>query len=254
VAPVIRAYRFLLRPTRRQGIGLTAMILSCADVPARPLPATGQAVGIDMGTVEFLATSDGRRVPAPEFAAKAADRIADAQRELARKQRGSNRRRKAAKRVGALYAKVARQRRDFAHNLAGELVGAYDAVFHEELQIENLTRRAKPKPDPQTPGGFLPNGQAAKAALAGKILDAAWGVYFAILNVKAECAGRLVDDVPAPYTSQTCAACGHVDPASRVTRAEFRCTRCGHRDHADVNAARNILRAGLARQADTTAA
>jgi putative transposase len=52
--------------------------------------------------------------------------------------------------------------------------------------------------------------------------------------------------VPAAYTSQRCSACGHVDPKSRESQAVFRCTTCTHHEHADVNAARNILAAGLA--------
>jgi len=50
------------------------------------------------------------------------------------------------------------------------------------------------------------------------------------------------------HTSQRCAQCGHVAVENRVTQAVFRCFACGHRAHADINAARNILRAGLALQ------
>ncbi|MGW1682396.1 zinc ribbon domain-containing protein [Saccharopolyspora sp. NPDC002376] len=52
--------------------------------------------------------------------------------------------------------------------------------------------------------------------------------------------------VPAAYTSQACSVCRAVDPKSRESQARFRCTRCGHTEHADVNAARNILAAGQA--------
>jgi putative transposase len=69
------------------------------------------------------------------------------------------------------------------------------------------------------------------------------------LHYKAESAGRTVVTVDPHYTSQTCAECGNVDAGNRVTQAAFRCRCCGHEDHADVNAARNILRAGRARQA-----
>jgi len=75
-----------------------------------------------------------------------------------------------------------------------------------------------------------------------------------MLRAKAESAGRTVVEVDARHTSQRCAACGHVAPGNRVTQAGFRCTACGHTAHADVNAAVNILRAGLAHQADAQAA
>ncbi len=74
------------------------VILACDDVPAQSLPATGAAIGIDVGVVSFLTTSDGVHVPNPRPLAAAAARLADAQQSLSGKKRGSNRRRKAASR------------------------------------------------------------------------------------------------------------------------------------------------------------
>jgi len=78
------------------------------------------------------------------------------------------------------------------------------------------------------------------------ILDAGWGVFLTILAHKAESAGRELIAVNPANTSRTCARCGHCAAENRVTQAEFACTACGHTAHADVNAAENILRAGLA--------
>jgi putative transposase len=66
---------------------------------------------------------------------------------------------------------------------------------------------------------------------------------------KAECAGREVVKVNPHYTSQKCAECGHSEASNRVSQEEFRCRKCGHEDHADRNAACNILRAGRALRA-----
>jgi putative transposase len=71
-------------------------------------------------------------------------------------------------------------------------------------------------------------------------------VFLRILDGKAEEAGRQVIAVNPPHTSQRCSRCGHVAAENRVSQAEFRCRSCGHRAHADINAAINILRAGLA--------
>nr|WP_254665438.1 transposase [Frankia sp. CgIM4] len=111
-----------------------------------------------------------------------------------------------------------------------------------------MVRRAKPKPDPDQPGAFLPNGQAAKSGLNRSILDAGWGVFLNALRAKAESAGRVVVEVNPRHTSQRCAECGHVAPENRPSQATFRCVECGHAAHADVNAAINILGAGLALQ------
>ena len=90
---------------------------------------------------------------------------------------------------------------------------------------------------------------AQKAGLNRSILDAGWGVFLNVLRAKAESAGRVIVEVNPRHTSQRCTQCGHTTAGNRVSQAVFRCVSCGHTAHADVNAAVNILRAGLARQA-----
>ena len=222
------------------------VMLSCDDVPAEPLEPTGSPVGIDMGVASFLTTSDGTHVPNPRHLAATAGRLAEAQRELARKKRGSSRRKKAVAKVAGLHGKVRRQRLDHAHKTALALVRDHDVIVHEDLKIANMTARPKPRPDGS--GGYEPNGAAAKAGLNKSIHDAGWGVFLRVLSAKAESAGRTVIAVDPRHTSQRCAQCGHIAAGNRVTQAEFRCLACGHQAHADVNAAMNILRAGLALQ------
>jgi len=228
------------------------VVLSCDDVPAEPLPAAGAAVGIDMGIASFLITSAGEHVPNPRPAAVAAERLASAQQELSRKKRGSKRRRKAVRKVAALHGKVRRARLDHAHKTALTLVRDHDVIAHEALKVANMTRR--PKPRLAEDGSYEPNGAAAKAGLNRSISDAGWGVFLDVLRAKAESAGRTVIEVDPRHTSQRCARCGHITAGNRVSQAEFRCQACGHEAHADVNAAINILRAGLARQAAQDAA
>ncbi|MGH3234694.1 MAG: RNA-guided endonuclease InsQ/TnpB family protein [Streptosporangiaceae bacterium] len=223
------------------------VILACDDVAAQPLPATGVAVGIDLGVVSLLTTSDGVHVPNPRPLAAAAARLAAAQQSLARKKRGSHRRRKAAARVGALHGTVRRSRLDHAHKTALALVRDHDVIVHEGVQVANMTRR--PRPRPAADGAWEPNGAAAKSGLNRSIHDAGWGVFLGGLRAKAESAGRVVVEVDHRHTSQTCSRCGHVAAGNRVTQALFRCLACGYESHADLNAAQNILRAGLARQA-----
>ncbi|MEO3828335.1 transposase [Actinomadura sp. B10D3] len=215
------------------------VVLACDEVPAEQLPATGAAAGIDMGVACLVTTSDGTHVANPRHLAAAADRLADAQRDLARKKRGSARRRKAAARVAGLHAKVGRQRLDHAHKTANALVAAYDVIVHEDLRITNMTRSASGTIG--QPG----RGVAAKSGLNRSILDAGWGVFLRVLAHKAASAGRELVAVEPRNTSRTCARCGHCAAENRVTQTAFACTACGHTAHADVNAAINILRAGL---------
>ena len=220
------------------------VVLSCDDVPAESLEPTGTAVGVDMGVESFLTTNGGTHVPNPRRLAAAAGRLATAQRDLARKKRGSSRRKKVVAKVARLHGKVRRQRLDHTHKTALALVRAHDLIVHEDLKVKNMATRPKPRPDGS--GGHEPNGAAAKAGLNKSINDAGWGIFLRILSAKAESAGRQVIAVDPRHTSQRCAECGHVAAGNRATQAVFRCLACGHQAHADINAARNILRAGLA--------
>jgi putative transposase len=230
------------------------LILSCDQVPTQPLEPTQAAVGIDVGVASFATTSDGHKVPNPRYGRVAAAKLATAQQALARKQRGSRNRRRARETVAARHRKLANQRRNLHHHTARALVGRYDLLVVEDLRIANLARRPAPRPDTDQPGRFLPNRAAAKSGLNRSIHDAGWAQFVSILRAKAEDAGRVVVDVDPRHTSDRCEACGHTATVNRPSQAVFSCRACGHTANADEQAARNILRAGLARLAADPAA
>ena len=219
--------------------------LRCVDVPARTLPATGRAVGVDLGVGVLVATSDGRTVEGTRPARAAERRLVQAQRQVASKKRGSNRRRRAVASLVATHRRIANSRKDALHKLSAALVAEHDLIVHEVLAITNMNKRPRPRPDGT--GAYEPNGARAKAGLNRSIHDAGWGTLLAMIAYKAEEAGRSVIAVDPRNTSLRCSRCGHTDPANR-RGASFACRACGHQDHADVNAAKNILRAGRARQ------
>ena len=237
----------------RRGGRRWMLILSGDEVPRKPLPDTGRQAGVDVGIASFATTSDGDHVHNPRWARTAAAGLAAAQQRLTRANRGSNNRGRRHETVVARHRKVANCRRDFHHKTARRLVETYDLIAVENLAIANMVRRPKPVPDPDNPGQFLPDGAAAKTGLNLSITDAAWGQFLSILRAKAEDAGRTVIEVDPRHTSDRCEACGHAAKENRVTQAVFTCRRCGHRAHADEHAARNILRAGLARHTAHTA-
>ncbi len=225
------------------------LVLSCDDVPTNPLPVTGRQAGIDVGVVSFATTSEGRHVDNPRWARASAGRLAAAQRRFQRARRGGKNRAAKRETVAARYRKIANQRKDFHHKQARELVARYDLIVVEDLTIANMLRRAKPVPDPDNPGMFLPNGARAKTGLNRSISDAGWGQFVSILRAKAEEAGRVWIEVDPRHTSDRCERCGQAARDNRVTQAEFACQCCGHTAPADDHAARNILRAGLAHHA-----
>jgi putative transposase len=200
--------------------------ISCANVPVQPLPATGQATGIDLGIEAFATLSDGTRIFSPGWYRKAERALKTAQHRVSRRKKGSNRRRKAVKWLGKAHQTVRRQRQDFHHKTALALVRANDTIYHEDLQVRNMVRNHH---------------------LAKSISDAGWAAFLSILSYKAACAGREVIAVNPAFTSQRCSGCGVLVLKGLSVRWHS-CPDCGTSLHRDHNAARNIERAGQARQ------
>jgi putative transposase len=212
-------------------------VIVVAGQTVEPLPATGRAVGVDLGLARFLTTSDGQLVANPRFLAEAQARIADLQQRKARTKRGSGNRRRLRRRLAREWRRVRNQRRDFHHKTARALVDACDALALEDLRIANMTQSAKGSVD--APGRNV----AQKAGLNRLILDAGWGQFTSLLTAKAASAGRRVVLVNPAYTSIGCHACGA--RCTRPSQAVVVCPTCGEHD-ADLNGARNIAtRAGL---------
>lgn len=104
-----------------------------------------------------------------------------------------------------------------------------------------MTRKPKPKQDPNHKERYLRNGSAAKAGLNRSILNNRWTDIQNKLEYKARLAGTRLILVNPAYTSQTCNRCGHVAQENRESQSVFQCVNCGNKDNADTNAAKNIL-------------
>ncbi len=208
--------------------------------------APDAAVGVDRGVVVAVATSAGDLLDQVFTTPSEKRRVLRLQRKLARAAKRSASRNKTRQRYGRLRAKEARRRQDFCHKTARALAEKNAVVVLEKLATANMTRRAKPVADPQAPGHYLRNGAAAKSGLNKAILQKGWFRFELALQSVSRYTGTQVVKVPAAYTSQRCSQCGRVDPKSRESQAVYRCTTCAHCEHADVNAAKNILAAGRA--------
>ena len=218
-------------------------VIVVADRDPVPQPATSREVGIDMGVARFLTTSDGEFIPNAKFLAVSAAAIVDLQRRKDRAQRGSGNRKRLRRQLAREWRKVRSRRRDFHHKTARAIVDTCDAIGLERLRAANMTRRPKPRPDPDRPGDFLRNQAAAKAGLNKTVLDAGWAQFTSILVGKAEEAGRRVILVNSAGTSISCHQRGR--RCKRPRQDTVICPVHGPMD-ADVNGARNVYaRAGL---------
>jgi putative transposase len=198
--------------------------LLCEDtIP--PAPVTAAAVGIDAGITSLLTLSTGEKVTNPRYERRDRARLAKAQRELSRKVKGSVNRDKARVKAAKVYARITDRRRDHLHKLTTRLVRENQTVVIEDLAVRNMVRNHR---------------------LARVISDAAWRELRAMLEYKCAWYGRelVVIDRWFP-SSKLCGACGTVAVRMPLNVREWTCG-CGTVHDRDVNAAKNILAAGLA--------
>ena len=197
------------------------------DVPdPEPLPATGAAVGVDLGIKDFAVTSDGQRIANPRHLERKARNLARYQRRLARCRKGSANRAKAKAKVARAHRKVRAARTDFLHKTSTRLVRDHDVIAVEDLAVSNMVR----------------NHSLAKA-----ISDCGWGTFRRMVEYKAARAGRQLIVTGRWYpSSKTCSACGHLLATLSLSTRHWTCPSCGTRHDRDINAAKNILAAGLA--------
>ncbi|MGC9667613.1 RNA-guided endonuclease InsQ/TnpB family protein [Planosporangium sp. 12N6] len=198
--------------------------LLCADV-IEQVPASNAAVGVDAGLDSLLTLSTGEKVINPRHERADRARLARAQRELARKQKGSANRAKARLTVARIHARIADRRRDHLHKLTTRLVRDNQTIVIEDLAVRNMVKNHR---------------------LARAISDAAWRQFRTMLEYKAAWYGREVIAVDRWFpSSKLCSACGALADKMPLTVRTWTC-RCGTTHDRDVNAARNLLAAGLA--------
>jgi putative transposase len=195
------------------------------DAP-EPLQETGRLVGVDLGVTDFAVTSGGERTPNPRHLERKARSLARYQRRLTRCQKGSANRTKAAAKVARAHRKVRNARRDFLHRASTSLVNKADLIVIEDLAVNNMIRNRH---------------------LARAISGCGWGEFRRQLEYKCERYGRHLVVIDRWYpSSKTCSACGHRLADLSLSTRHWRCPSCGTRHDRDINAAKNILAAGLA--------
>ena len=200
-----------------------------------PLDATTSAVGVDMGLNHLAILSTGEKISNPRHTARDARALARAQRAHARKQKGSNNREKARLKVARIQARTADRRRDFLHKLTTSMIRENQTIVIEDLAVQNMSRRSK-------------SGVSHKKGLNRAIRDASWSELRSQLEYKAAWYGRNVVVLSQWFpSSQLCSVCGQqTGPRGDLAMRSWKCSACDAAHDRDVNAAKNILAAGLA--------
>ncbi len=211
--------------------------LSLTTAPRPKIVAgTGKAVGIDRGVKNTIATSEEILDTLPGLTPGERSRFMALQQRLSRQTKGSHRRQRTLDAMARLRGTLSNRRTDWIEQRTTALARRYDTVVIENLQIRNMVRKPKPRQNPDVPGEYLPNGARAKAALNRLVLASCWGEFATRLDHKTT-----VIRINPVNTSRECRICHHIAPENRKSQADFECTNCGHGEHADINAAKNIL-------------
>jgi putative transposase len=206
------------------------------EIGIHPSPSS---IGIDAGIKCFAAFSNGTLVEGPDSFRRHEDKLAREQRRLARKQKGSENWKKQKKKISRLHHHIADVRMDFLHKLSTEVCKNHATVYVEKLNIRGMSASAK---GTEENSGI---NVRAKSGLNKSILDQGWFEFRRQLDYKLDWMGGRLEQVAARHTSQRCSCCGHTEKGNRRSQAEFECLSCGMAQHADINAAKNLLTVGL---------
>lgn len=196
------------------------------DVEIEPLPESPNQIGIDLGITSLIALSTGEKVANPKGFKAKRRKLRKVQKALSRKVKGSNNRYKARLKVAKVHAEISDARQDFLHKLTTRLVRENQTIAVEDLAVKNMLKNRK---------------------LSQAISDASWGELVRQLEYKCDWYSRNFVKIDRWFpSSKRCGHCGHVVEKLPLNVREWDCPKCGTNHDRDVNAAKNILAAGLA--------
>jgi putative transposase len=211
---------------RLEASGRWFVSLLVNDHTVKPLDVVDKTIGIDAGITCLITTSDGEKIANPKHFKRLRHKLRQAQKTLSGRVKGSNNREKARCEVARIQARIADSRKDLLHKLTTRLVRENQAIAVEDLSVKNMLKNHK---------------------LAQAIADASWGELVRQLEYKCQWYGRTLVKIDRWFlSSKRCGYCGHVVDKLPLNVREWDCPECGTHHDRDINAAKNILAAGLA--------
>ena len=205
----------------KSGNFFLSILIEIADIEFKRFEHTNKYVGIDLGIKNFVITSDGEVFENKHFFKKKENQVKKLQRQLSKKQKGSNNRNKQRIRVSKAFERLTNQKNAYIHSVVNELLTYYDTIFMEDLNVK----------------GMVKNHHLAKA-----IQDVGFYKFKEILVNKALVNNKQVVFIDRFYpSSKTCSQCGYKKQDLKLSDRFWVCPKCGEHHDRDLNAARNIL-------------
>ncbi len=192
-----------------------------------PLEKTNQKVGVDLGLVDFVTLSTGKKIANQHFLEKQRKKLEQAQKELSRKTIGSSNFEKTKRKVAKIHEKIRNQRKDFIHKISYQLVKEYDIICMEDLAISELKETDSRKRNQ-------------------RVSDIGWYEFKREVEYKCNWYGKRWSMIDRYYpSSQICSRCGYRDRKKEERIRSWICPKCQARLDRDINASVNILNEGL---------
>ena len=185
---------------------------------------TKECVGIDLGIKDFVVTSDGEVFENLHFKKNESQRIIRLQKQLSRKQKGSNNRNKARIKLAKAYKKITDKKQYYLHQITNYLIDENQVICMEDLNVKGMLQNHK---------------------LAESIQELNFGEFRRMLEYKAKWYSRYLVFIDRFYpSSKTCNECGYVNKTLKLSDRVWTCPDCGKIIERDYNAALNILDEG----------
>lgn len=195
------------------------------ETPVKQPFSDDTTTGIDVGIKDFAVFSNGEKVENPKYLKKSIQTLKVLQKQVSRKAKGSNRRRKAIKRLAKFHEKVTNQRNDFQHKLSSKLISENQAITLENLNVKGMVKNHK---------------------LAQAIADASWSSFVNKLEYKADWFGKTILRIGRfESSSKLCNVCGFYKNDLTLKVRDWMCPVCGTNHDRDINAAINIKKFAL---------
>ncbi len=195
------------------------------EVSEKPKFTEQSTIGVDVGIKDFAVLSNGEKIDNPKYLKKSLKRLKVVQKQVSKKVKGSNNRKKAIKRLAKIHEKVTNQRTDFQHKVSSRLISENQAIAFETLKVENMVKNH---------------------CLAQAISDASWSSFITKMEYKAEWYGKTILRIGQfEPSTKLCNVCGYHNKDITLEIREWVCPECKTKHDRDINAAINIKKFAL---------